>query len=51
MVVIQVHVRRNNIDNVLLDGGLGINIITEQSRIRLRLSKPKPAPYNLQMEN
>jgi len=27
MVVIQVHVRRNNIDDVLLDGGLGINII------------------------
>ncbi len=51
MVVIQVHVRRNNIDDVLLDGGLGINIIIEQQIIRLGLHKPKPTPYNLQMEN
>jgi hypothetical protein len=51
MVVIQVHVRRNNIDNVLLDGGLGSNIITEQWIIRLGLLKPKPTPYNLQVEN
>jgi len=49
MVVIQVHVRRNNIDNVLLHGGLGINIITEQWKIRLGLLKH--APYNLHMEN
>jgi hypothetical protein len=36
---------------VLLDGGFGINIITEQLRLRLGLPKPKPAPYNLRMAN
>jgi hypothetical protein len=34
---------------VLLDGGSGINIITKQLRLRLRLPKPKLAPYNLKM--
>jgi hypothetical protein len=36
---------------VLLDGGFGVNIITEQLRLRLGLPKPKPAPYNLRMTN
>jgi hypothetical protein len=34
---------------VLLDGGYGINIITEQLRLRLGLPKPKHAPYNLRI--
>jgi hypothetical protein len=34
---------------VLLDGGFGVNIITEQLKLRLGLPKPKPAPYNLSM--
>jgi hypothetical protein len=34
---------------VLLDGGSGINIITEQLKLRLRFSKLQLAPYNLRM--
>ncbi len=34
---------------MLLDGGFGVNIITEQLRLRLGLPKPKPTPYNLKM--
>jgi hypothetical protein len=33
----------------LLDGGSGVNIITEQLRLRLGFPKPKHAPYNLRM--
>jgi hypothetical protein len=29
MVVIQVQIRKNTIEDVLLDGGFGVNIITE----------------------
>jgi hypothetical protein len=36
---------------VLLDGGFGVNIITEWLRLRLGLRKPKLAPYNLGMAN
>jgi hypothetical protein len=35
------------IEDLLLDGGFGINIITKQLRLRLGLPEPKPAPYNL----
>jgi hypothetical protein len=48
MVIIQVHIGKNTIKDVLLDGGFGINIITEQLRLRLG-PKPKPIPYNLKM--
>jgi hypothetical protein len=34
---------------VLLDGGSVVSIITKQLRLRLGLSKLKPAPYNLRM--
>ncbi len=34
---------------MLLDGGFRINIIIEQLILRLRLPKPKLAPYNLRM--
>jgi hypothetical protein len=40
MVVIQVHIRKTIIKDALLDGGFGVNIITEQ--LRLKLLKPKP---------
>ncbi len=33
----------------MLDGGFGINIITEQLKLRLGLPKLKLAPYNLRM--
>jgi hypothetical protein len=51
MVVIQVQIRKNIVEDVLLDGGFGINIITEQLRLRLGLPKPKPTPYNLKMKD
>jgi hypothetical protein len=51
MAVIQVHIGKNTIQNVLLDGGSGVNIITKQLRLRLRLPKSKTAPYNLRMAN
>jgi hypothetical protein len=38
MVVIQVHIGRNTIDDVLLDGGYGVNIIiilTIKSQVRI----------------
>jgi hypothetical protein len=34
---------------MLLDGSSGINIIIKHLRLRLRLPKPKHAPYNLKM--
>ncbi len=34
---------------MLLDGGVKINSITEQLRLRLGLPKLKPTPYNLRM--
>jgi hypothetical protein len=51
MVVIQVQVGRNFIDDVLIDGGFGINIIIENLKVQLGLSKPNPTPYNLHMAN
>jgi len=51
MALIQVHMGRNMIDDVVLDGGSGVNIITEQLRARLGLLKPKLTPYNLRMAN
>jgi hypothetical protein len=47
--VIQVQVGKNIIDDVLIDGGFGININIENLKIQLSLSKPNPTPYNLHM--
>ncbi len=49
MAVIQVQIGKNTIEDVLLDGGFGVNIITKQLRLRLGLPKPKPTPYNLKV--
>jgi len=49
MVVIHVQVGKNFIEDVLLDGDSGVNIIIEKLRVQLGLSKPKPAPYNLHL--
>jgi hypothetical protein len=49
MVVIQVQIGKNTREDVLLNGGSGVNIIIEQLRLRLGLPKPKPTPYNLRM--
>jgi hypothetical protein len=51
MAVIQVQIGKNTIEDVLLDGDFGVNIITKQLRLRLGLSKLKPTPYNLKMAN
>jgi hypothetical protein len=51
MVVIQVKIGINIIDDILLDGGSKVNIITEQLRTKLRLPKLKIVPYNVQMAN
>ncbi len=51
MAIIQVQIRKNTIEDVLLDGGFGVNIITKQLKLRLGLPKLKPAPYNLKMAN
>jgi hypothetical protein len=51
MAFIQVQIRKNVIEDVLLDGGSGINIIIKQLKLRLGLPKLKPAPYNLRIVN
>jgi len=51
MAIIQVQIRKNTIEDVLLDGEFGVNIIIEQLKLRLGLPKPKLAPYNLRMAN
>jgi hypothetical protein len=35
MAMIQVQIRRNTIDDVLVDGGFGVNIIIEKLRAKL----------------
>jgi hypothetical protein len=47
--IIQVQIGKNMVDNVLLDEGANVNIITEQLRIKLDLLKPNPAPNHLKM--
>ncbi len=49
LVVIKVWIRNNTIEDLLLDGGYGVNIITKQLRLKLVFPKPKLAPYNLRM--
>jgi hypothetical protein len=49
MTIIQVQVGKNFIDDVLNDGGFGVNIIIENLRVQLGLSKLNPTPYNLHM--
>jgi hypothetical protein len=51
MAVIQVYIGKNTIEDVLMDGGFGVNIIIEWLRLRLGLPKPKPTSYNLRMAN
>ncbi len=51
MVIIQVQIGKNKIEDVLLDEGFRVNIITDRLRLRLGLQKPKLAPYNLRMAN
>jgi hypothetical protein len=41
----------NFIEDVLQNGGFGINIILGKLKELLGLAKPKPTPYNLPMAN
>jgi hypothetical protein len=49
VVIIQVQIGKSTIEDILLNGGFGVNIIIEQLKLKLGLPKPKPAPYNLRM--
>ena len=51
MPVISICIGKNVVDDVLLDGGSGVNVITKEERHRLELPKPSPAPFNLKMAN
>jgi hypothetical protein len=48
MVVIHVHIE-NLVDDVLLDGRFGVNVITKELKVTLRLPKLQPTPYNMWM--
>jgi hypothetical protein len=50
MAVIVVHVGKNMVDDVLLDGGSRVNAIIDGLRQKLRLPPPPP-PFNLWMAN
>jgi hypothetical protein len=49
VILIQIQEGKNFIEDVLLDGGFGVNIITKKIKVQLGLLKPKLAPYNLCM--
>ena len=51
MPVISICIGKNIVDDVLLDSGSGVNVITEEERRKLGLPKPSPAPFNLKMAN
>jgi len=51
MAIIQVQVGMNIVENVLINGGASVNIITKNLKTKLGLPKPKPAPYHLIMAN
>ncbi len=49
MVDIQIQVGKTIVEEVLLDGGANVNIITGNLRKKLGLPKPRPTPYHLRM--
>jgi hypothetical protein len=49
MVVIQVQVRKNIVEDVFLDGGASVNIITKNLWTELGLPKLRPTPYHFKM--
>ena len=51
MPIISICIGKNVVDDVLLDGGSGVNVITEKECRRLGLPKPSPTPFNLKMAN
>jgi len=51
MAIILVHVGKNLVEDVLLDGGLNVNIITKVLKKKLGLPFFKPTPDTLRMAN
>ena len=51
MPMISTCIGKNIVDDVLIYGESGVNVITEEERCRLGLPKPSPAPFNLKMAN
>lgn len=51
MVIIHVHIGKNLVKDVLLDGEFGVNIITDDLWKKLGLPTPKHAPCTLQIVN
>jgi hypothetical protein len=49
VVVIPIHVGKNLVEDVLLDGGSSVNIIIEDLKENLGLPIPNLAPYTLRM--
>jgi hypothetical protein len=49
MAVIPIHVGKNLVEDVLLDGGSSVNIITEDLKENLGLPIPNLAPYTIKM--
>jgi hypothetical protein len=49
MAMMHVQIRFFFIKDVFIDGGFGVNIITEKLKVQLNPSKPNPTPYNLRM--
>jgi hypothetical protein len=49
MVVIVMHVKKIMLDDVLLDGGSGMNAIIDGLRCKFGLPPPQPIPFNLRM--
>jgi hypothetical protein len=47
MVVIKIQVGKNMVEDVLLDGGSNVNIMTKELQKWLRLPSPKLTPYTL----
>jgi len=49
MAIIQLQVGKNIIEDVLINGGASVNIITENLIKKLGLPKPRPIPCHLKM--
>lgn len=49
MLVVQVHVGRFGVRDVLLDNESNVNIISKSLRKKVELRKPKPTPFVVRM--
>jgi hypothetical protein len=49
MVIIEVHVGKNMVNDVLLNESLKVNTITYGLRQKLGSPPPKPTPFNMRM--